>query len=73
MNMVSTDVLCGLLGVLAAGNRMDQFSAALLEQIKCGDTNLLTVGHVMSCGLKVRATDLATAGIETARRVRQNA
>ena len=52
---------------------MDQFAAALLEQTKRGDANLLTVGHVMSCGLKVRTTDLSTAGIETTRRVRQNA
>lgn len=49
---------------------MDEFAAALSEQTKRGDVSLLTVGHVMSCGLKVLTTDLATAGIETARRVR---
>uniref|UniRef100_M4B9A9 Acyl-coenzyme A oxidase n=1 Tax=Hyaloperonospora arabidopsidis (strain Emoy2) TaxID=559515 RepID=M4B9A9_HYAAE len=59
----------GMQRMMTAGNRMDQFAAALLEQTKRGDANLLTVGHVMSCGLKVRTTDLSTAGIETTRRV----
>lgn len=49
-------------------NRVDDFAASLSEQAKSGDLSLLTVGHVMSCGLKVLTTDLATAGIETARR-----
>ncbi|KAI9997196.1 hypothetical protein PInf_000632 [Phytophthora infestans] len=50
-------------------NRVDDFAASLSEQAKSGDLSLLTVGHVMSCGLKVLTTDLATAGIETARRI----
>ncbi|KUF80002.1 Acyl-coenzyme A oxidase [Phytophthora nicotianae] len=54
---------------LTAGNRVDDFSAALSEQMKSGEVSLLSVGHVMSCGLKVLTTDLATAGIETARRI----
>eukprot|EP00644_Phytophthora_capsici_P004306 jgi/Phyca11/109589/e_gw1.17.16.1 len=44
------------------------YCATMLQQTKRGDVSLLAVGHVMSCGLKVLTTDLATAGIETARR-----
>ncbi|RLN50166.1 hypothetical protein BBJ29_008977, partial [Phytophthora kernoviae] len=61
-------LLAAAYAIVLTGNRVDDFAAALSEQIKRGDVSLLTVGHVMSCGLKVFCTDLATAGIETARR-----
>ncbi|KAL4175778.1 hypothetical protein KRP22_000737 [Phytophthora ramorum] len=61
-------LLAAAYAIVLTGNRVDDFAAALSEQTKHGDVSLLTVGHVMSCGLKVFTTDLATAGIETARR-----
>ncbi|ETP19402.1 hypothetical protein F441_06546, partial [Phytophthora nicotianae CJ01A1] len=61
-------LLAAAYAIVLTGNRVDDFSAALSEQMKSGEVSLLSVGHVMSCGLKVLTTDLATAGIETARR-----
>ncbi|CAH0492253.1 unnamed protein product [Peronospora farinosa] len=61
-------LLAAAYAIVLTGNRVDQFAATLSEQTKRGDVHLLTAGHVMSCGLKVFTTDLATAGIETARR-----
>ncbi|KAE8914136.1 Peroxisomal acyl-coenzyme A oxidase 1 [Phytophthora fragariae] len=61
-------LLAAAYAFVLTGNRVDEFAASLSEQTKRGDMRLLTVGHVMSCGLKVLMTDLATAGIETARR-----
>ncbi|RLN85989.1 hypothetical protein BBO99_00000055 [Phytophthora kernoviae] len=61
-------LLAAAYAIVLTGNRVDDFAAALSEQIKRGDVSLLTVGHVMSCGLKAFCTDMATAGIETARR-----
>ncbi|UIZ21673.1 hypothetical protein KXD40_001308 [Peronospora effusa] len=62
-------LLAAAYAIVLTGNRVDQFAATLSEQMKRGDVHLLTAGHVMSCGLKVFTTDLATAGIETARRI----
>ncbi|KAG6976459.1 hypothetical protein JG688_00001324 [Phytophthora aleatoria] len=62
-------LLAAAYAIVLTGNRVDDFAATLSEQAKSGDLSLLTVGHVMSCGLKVLTTDLATAGIETARRI----
>ncbi|POM68724.1 Peroxisomal acyl-coenzyme A oxidase, partial [Phytophthora palmivora] len=61
-------LLAAAYAIVLTGNRVDEFASTLSEQTKRGDVSLLTVGHVMSCGLKVLTTDLATAGIETARR-----
>ncbi|TYZ65531.1 hypothetical protein PybrP1_004989, partial [[Pythium] brassicae (nom. inval.)] len=53
----------------AAGNQIDAFTKELSEQIHRGNVAMLNVGHAMSCGLKVLASDIGCAGIETARRV----
>ncbi|CAI5744914.1 unnamed protein product [Peronospora destructor] len=62
-------LLAAAYAIVLTGNRVDQFAAALSEQTHRGDVHMLTAGHVMSCGLKIFTTDLATAGIEIARRI----
>lgn len=56
-----------------AGNWVDQFSDELSAQTKRGNVGMLTVGHAMSCGLKVLCTELSSEGIEACRRVRLRA
>lgn len=54
--------------ITLSGNTMDAFKRDLSEQIQQGNLSMLTVGHAMSCGLKVLCSDLACAGLEVARR-----
>ena len=54
---------------LFAGYKADKFSTELADQIKDGDSSMLAVGHAMSCGLKVLASEISCNGIEACRRV----
>jgi hypothetical protein len=49
---------------------MDAFTKELAAQIQQGNASMLNIGHAMSCGLKVLASDIACHGIEQCRRVR---
>eukprot|EP00644_Phytophthora_capsici_P004307 jgi/Phyca11/545267/estExt2_Genewise1Plus.C_PHYCAscaffold_170368 len=56
-------------GQYQSSNQVDAFTLQLADQIKQGDPSMLVVGHAMSCGLKVLASEIACNGIETCRRV----
>lgn len=49
---------------------MNAFKRELSQQIHSGNASNLSVGHAMSCGLKVLASDIAGSGMEACRRVR---
>ncbi|KAG3118486.1 Peroxisomal acyl-coenzyme A oxidase 1 [Phytophthora idaei] len=61
-------LLAAAYAMTLTGNQMDAFSLQLADQIKHGDPSMLVVGHAMSCGLKVLASEMACNGIETCRR-----
>ncbi|ETK89592.1 hypothetical protein L917_06221, partial [Phytophthora nicotianae] len=61
-------LLAAAYAITLTGNQMDMFSLQLADQIKHGDPSMLVVGHAMSCGLKVLASEMACNGIETCRR-----
>ncbi|KAI9997197.1 hypothetical protein PInf_000633 [Phytophthora infestans] len=61
-------LLAAAYAITLTGNQMDAFSLQLADQIKHGDPSMLVVGHAMSCGLKVLASEMACNGIETCRR-----
>ena len=50
---------------------MNEMEAELLSQLQAGNVAMLSVGHAMTCGLKVLTTELACNGMEQCRRVRQ--
>ncbi|TYZ65368.1 hypothetical protein PybrP1_012692, partial [[Pythium] brassicae (nom. inval.)] len=62
-------LLAAAYAITLTGNGVDAFTTQLSQQMQRGDTRLLNVGHAISCGLKVLTTDIASAGLETCRRV----
>ncbi|GAB9464618.1 Peroxisomal acyl-coenzyme a oxidase, partial [Globisporangium polare] len=61
-------ILAAAYAITFTGNQIDVFKRELSVQIHKGNASMLNVGHAMSCGLKVLASDIGNAGIETARR-----
>ncbi|GAB9477082.1 Peroxisomal acyl-coenzyme a oxidase [Globisporangium polare] len=61
-------LLAASYAITLAGNGVDAFTRELSEQMHKGNTSMLDVGHAISCGLKVLATDLTSGGVETCRR-----
>ncbi|KAG1708241.1 hypothetical protein DVH05_024924 [Phytophthora capsici] len=61
-------LLAAAYAITLTGNQVDAFTLQLADQIKQGDPSMLVVGHAMSCGLKVLASEIACNGIETCRR-----
>ncbi|KAF1318228.1 Peroxisomal acyl-coenzyme a oxidase, partial [Globisporangium splendens] len=62
-------LLAAAYAITFTGNQIDVFKAELSEQIHKGNVSMLNIGHAMSCGLKVLASDIGCAGIETCRRI----
>lgn len=60
--------LAAAYAIILNGNQMDAFTKDLSEQIHKGNQSMLNVGHAVSCGLKVLASDIACDGIEKCRR-----
>uniref|UniRef100_K3WJS3 acyl-CoA oxidase n=1 Tax=Globisporangium ultimum (strain ATCC 200006 / CBS 805.95 / DAOM BR144) TaxID=431595 RepID=K3WJS3_GLOUD len=61
-------LLAAAYAITFTGNQIDAFKVELSEQIHKGNVSMLNIGHAMSCGLKVLASDIGCAGIETCRR-----